>query len=246
MISIISLCKIIGYATLIYLIIKIPTQRRYVKILKNQDTSSKQLNNKLIVEYTKTIKGNPNDVETLKKRGGIFCDNGKFKKAIADYNKAIEIAPEDIELYMYRGYAVLQTDIQKAIDDFNKVIEKNPCYDGAYLNRANCYDLLNKNDLAIADYSKAIELNPNSAETYGNRGAAYAKIRDVDRAILDYNKSISINPNLPHTCYLRAVAYFNKQEFNSAWEDVHKAESLGYKINTKFLTVLRKASGRRS
>ena len=42
----------------------------------------------------------------------------------------------------------------------------------------------------------------------------------------------------------RGVAYYHKREYDKAWEDVHKAQSLGYQVNSGFLKAIREASGR--
>lgn len=69
-----------------------------------------------------------------------------------------------------------------------------------------------------------------------------------DKDIADFSKSIELNPDnsmKAYYYYLRAYTYcYNKKDYNKAWDDVHKAEELGYNVDARFLSALKKASGR--
>ena len=80
---------------------------------------------------------------------------------------------------------------------------------------------------------------------YGNRGRAYGRDKgQYNKAISDFNKAIEIDPKYAMAYNNRGAAYFYIKEYENAWNDVKKAQALGYKIDPKFLEMLRKASGR--
>ena len=57
-----------------------------------------------IVEYTKSIKIDPNDAETYYNRGVSKRNLKDFKGAILDYTKAIELDPNKIDAYNNRAF----------------------------------------------------------------------------------------------------------------------------------------------
>ncbi len=72
------------------------------------------------------------------------------------------------------------------------------------------------------------------------RGYVYCSMSEYDKAIDDFSKAIKLKPDAG-VYYYRAFAYFHKDEYHRSWEDIQKAESLGYKIDRKFLKDLKKA-----
>ena len=127
------------------------------------------------------------------------------------------------------GCATVQTELNDA---------------NAYNNRGNAYFIEGQYDQAISDYNKALEINPRNANAYSNRGNVYYHKGQYDQAISDYNKALEINPRFAKAYSNRASAYKSIGQYDKAWEDVDKAQDLGFKINPRFLRLLRKASGR--
>ncbi len=62
--------------------------------------------------------------------------------------------------------------LDKAIADFTKAIEKNPRFAEAYYFRGLVYYDKGQYDKAISDFTKAIEINARGAEAYSKRGIA--------------------------------------------------------------------------
>jgi tetratricopeptide (TPR) repeat protein len=98
--------------------------------------------------------------------------------------------------------------------------------------------------LAITDLNKELEINPNDAYAYGLRGQIYDKKGDLDQGIADSNKAIEISPNYAFAYSERAWAYLVKGDYDKSWADVYKVESLGMKIDPKFLNDLKEKSQR--
>jgi tetratricopeptide (TPR) repeat protein len=133
----------------------------------------------------------------------------------------------------------------QSIACLNEDIDLNPRNAGAYNHRGIAYAKgKGQYDKAIGDFSKAIELNPRYAAAYYNRGLAYYNKGQHDKALADYSRAIEINPRDAKAYNNRGIAYFYIKEYDNAWRDVKKAQSLGYKIDPKFLKNLREASGR--
>ncbi len=131
----------------------------------------------------------------------------------------------------------------EAIVEFNKALAVKPSV-GAYIARGATYAAKGDLDKAIADFSGAIMINPNYAEAYSSRGLAYAYRGDMNQGIADCNKASEIRPDYAAAYSTRAIIYFMQKKYDRSWADVQLAESLGYKVNPRFLDELRSASGR--
>lgn len=101
--------------------------------------------------------------------------------------------------------------------------------------------------IKVKSLTKAIERNLNDVEAYWKRGEVYRKFyhdcrKDVlGLAISDYSKAIDLRPDFAKAYYSRAIIYYNKREYAKSWQDVHKAETLGFKVDSKFLKKVSKA-----
>jgi tetratricopeptide (TPR) repeat protein len=125
---------------------------------------------------------------------------------------------------------------------WNDTVHKSPKKARPYNTRGLAYEKQGNFTQAISDYTKAIEINPSLAEAYNNCGVVYYDKGNFTQAISDYTKAIEINPNYAQAYNNRGLAYYEKQEYDKVWVDVHKAEKLGYKVNSYFLEALKKAS----
>ena len=198
-----------------------------------------------ISDYDHAIQIDPSLLYAYDNRGTAYGKQGKLSQAVSDYSRAIEINPQYAKAYFNRGLAYdLQKDFLKAVSDYSKAVAINAQYAQAYNNRGNVQDELGRTLQALADYTRAVEINPRYAEAYDNRGIDYVNQGTLHQAILDFSKAIEINPDYAEAYNNRGVVYSKGKEYDKAWADVHKAESLGYRVDTQFLLDLRKASGR--
>ncbi|MGB7910766.1 MAG: tetratricopeptide repeat protein [Desulfobaccales bacterium] len=147
--------------------------------------------------------------------------------------------------YLVKGNEQLKGgNLDQAVADYNKALELNPKLAWAYNNLGIIYLQKEDYDHAFAAYNKALEIDPKQAQFYNNRGGAYREIGHNDEAISDFNGALELNPSYANAYYNRAAAFYAKKDFDKAWADVNKAQSLGAKIDPKFLEGLRRASGR--
>lgn len=69
-------------------------------------------------------------------RGVIYDSLGLWALAYKDFSQAVELYPKMVAAYNYLGlYLLLKDDYDSAIDAFNAVLELDPNYDYAFLNR---------------------------------------------------------------------------------------------------------------
>src|SRR6266513_723537 len=155
----------------------------------------------------------------------------------ASAHAALGQSPRTAQEFNYRGLdRQNRGDIDGAIDDFTKAIERS---DGmvqvvGYINRANARLSKSDWDGAIADYTRGLELQLNPGEnlkakpersnreavsvssgatlappiefTFNGRGNARRAKGDVDGAIADYTKALEQNPKYADAFYNRGVA----------------------------------------
>jgi len=151
-------------------------------------------------------------------KGVEYGRQGKYDEAISEFSKAIEINPNLAKAYNDRGLSY-----------FYKILVEEAC--------KNVYSA----------YKKVVENSPDYTVYQNTPSQNYSKKEhqgNYEQAISDLNKAIEINPELAEAYNNRALIYYKQGNYNKAWEDVHKAESLGYKVNPEFIEKLKKTSGR--
>jgi tetratricopeptide (TPR) repeat protein len=197
----------------------------------------------------KTKSSKPSDVSTKAgKDEDIITIDSTSKKpedAVTRLTKAIKRNPHDARAYRNRADVYLSRGkISNAISDYTRALGIDPYFADTYFSRAFAYRQLGFLNRAIADYSKAIELNPHDVRFYFNRADVYGKKGDYTHAIEDYDRAITIDPKVALFYNGRAAAYFFKKEYEKSWADVAQAQALGGQSNSKFIEMLKKASGR--
>jgi Tfp pilus assembly protein PilF len=104
--------------------------------------------------------------------------------------------------HLHRANAsVSKGDLDQAIADYNRAIQRNPSLALAYKGRGNISRMKNEYDRAIADYDKAIKLDPIDAESYFYRAVSFHKKGDLSHAMEGYDEVIRLNPNAAAGAY---------------------------------------------
>ena len=83
---------------------------------------------------------------------------------------------------------------EDAIDNFNKVIESDPNFKEAVLNKGIALLNLSQNEDAIEHLNKVIEIDPNYKEAYLYKGEALWDLKQYQDAIEFFNKVIELDP----------------------------------------------------
>ncbi|MFQ6113175.1 MAG: tetratricopeptide repeat protein [bacterium] len=141
--------------------------------------------------------------------GTIKLSPGEKKTLAVELPPLEESQKEKIyteEDYYYSGLSAMkEMDLEGAIADFSKAIEKLPSYAEAYSARAEAYSLIREKKLAHDDYIRAAEI--------------YQIRKDLNKAITAYNKAIELDKKSV-TAYLgRANTYLRKGEEIAAIAD---------------------------
>jgi len=124
------------------------------------------------------------------------------------------------------GRACAETDYDCRITNFTKVIELDPTYFGAYLDRGTAYRKKRLNDLALADLNKAIELKPDLAPAYYFRGIVNGEKGNFEQSLADFNKTIQLKPDVADVYNNRGFTYRRMGNTKLALEDFEKAIQL--------------------
>lgn len=161
-------------------------------------------------------------------------DSYDIERAINYFSRAIHLRPDFYDAYLYRACAFNNIDrTQEAIQDLNKVIEHNPLYGEAYLERGRAYHGENF-EQANDDYSRAIfldsKLNKSCVwEAYLRRGSLHLWNDEGDPlvAIKDFSSVIAFNPNYRLAYYYRGLVYQQKlYDFEAALKDAYRCIEL--------------------
>jgi tetratricopeptide (TPR) repeat protein len=189
----------------------------------------------------------PKDAKSYIDRGIAYGEKGQYDQAISDYNKALEIDPRSAGAYYNRGLAYAKEGkYGQAISDFTDALKINPKDPYTYYNRGLAYVEKDQSDQAIDDFTKVLEIEPKAAGAYYYRGIGYVDKGKFGWAIDDFTKVLEMDPKSAGVYYYRATAYYFGKDYDKSWKDIKKAQDFGYKIPSKFLENLRKASGRQN
>jgi tetratricopeptide (TPR) repeat protein len=118
-----------------------------------------------------------------------------------------------------------QSNFTDAIIQFDKVINLNPNYTIAYLDRGASKTNLGQYEGAIIDYQKAEELGLKTSILYSNWGYAYYKLKQPVKALTYLEKAIEIDPNNGNAYRFRGEIKYDKNDNKGAVQDYTKAIS---------------------
>jgi predicted Zn-dependent protease len=147
-----------------------------------------------IVDATKTLDRNANDVATLQKRGRAYAKKGQHELALADFSKAIQLKPNDVALRVLRGRAY--HDLRRhedALRDYEEALRLAPNNIGARNGRAITNRAMQRYEAALTDYDELIRYNPSFVAGYFNRALLLIDLNKPDDAMRDLNEAISID-----------------------------------------------------
>jgi tetratricopeptide (TPR) repeat protein len=104
----------------------------------------------------------------------------------------------------YRGFSIVKGMMEKAIEEYKRVVRMKPDYAAAYFGLAECYrgdgivdDLPHRrlSETSITYYKQAIRIDPDYAEAHVGLGKAFKQLDRFDEAIAAIRLAIRIKPN---------------------------------------------------
>jgi tetratricopeptide (TPR) repeat protein len=91
---------------------------------------------------------------------------------------------------------------QGAIDEYQRLIERQPDYAVAYFNKALLLKKLQQNAAAMDAYAEALRLGiDHQEEVYSNMGVLYSEMQDAGKAKEMYEKALEIAPDYVHALF---------------------------------------------
>lgn len=179
-----------------------------------------------IEQFSEEIQDNP-DPMLYHLRGIAYMAREDWGRAVNDLEEAYELGDASTMLHINLGTSLLNLGlIEKAEQEFTKVIESYPDQAIAFQSRGDLYIDLQDYEKALADLKKASELAPKSAETYNSIGVALRMTGQFEKAIQAYSQAIEFDENLMSAFLNRGYAYKSIGAFQKALADYEKALEL--------------------
>jgi serine/threonine protein kinase/tetratricopeptide (TPR) repeat protein len=150
-----------------------------------------------------------------------------WAKAIKGYETIIDLYPDEKRPYSKLGdlYIGNRTrNLEKALENYSKVIEIDPLDGYGYNDLAYVYDDLGDFEKSIWAINEYIALTPDEANPYGTRGDLYAWNGKIDEAIESYKESLKRKPDF--SLVSLGHMYLFKQDYAQA-ETFYNQELMG-------------------
>lgn len=113
---------------------------------------------------------NPQDVDVLINRGGLYRLLKRYEEAIADFERVIDLAPNWYVPYYALGLVLIDANrYEAAINAFSNALESDPdshWYPRILAFRAHTYELARQPEKAERDWQRAKAINPD-VKLYG-------------------------------------------------------------------------------
>lgn len=146
-------------------------------------------------------------LESQKSINSAIAPLEKQYKAIIERQNEQEIKLK-VEHHLSQAYRYAEdTNYQKGLENFSKVIKIDQDNEDAYAGRAFTYNKLKENRKALDDYTKAIQINPKDYRYYNNRAATYTHLTQYEKSLEDLNLAEKLAPNKPSVRYNKACLY---------------------------------------
>lgn len=132
---------------------------------------------------------------------------GDFPKALEAISQAQQMRPDDLDLISSKADILGESgDVDGAIAEWTRYIDKSPDFFGGYYRRGFFKDLSQQTDAAIEDYDMSIMLNPDYAYAYLGKGDMLLRKVQTEGAMEAYRKVIALD-TVPNTSSCAMYAY---------------------------------------
>ena len=145
--------------------------------------------------------------------------SGDYLDAMEILNDIINSGQADHRHYALRARAYTGLgNLNNALSDYNRALEKNNSEAGYYLGRAALYIQLNKPARSLPDYTKAIQLQPDRFDSYYARAQAYLDVADYESASSDMQFLLRYFPDNTAYLYETGMIYYTDSKYSKALE----------------------------
>jgi Tfp pilus assembly protein PilF len=124
--------------------------------------------------------------------------------------------------------------LKKAVEQFQQAIERDPNYALGYVGLADCYVLLEINDIptseglpkARAAADRALQIDDSLSEAHASSALVYDQLWRWSEAEAEYKRAISLNPNYATAHQWFAGFLRSKRQFDDALREIKRAQEL--------------------
>ncbi len=155
------------------------------------------------------IKVAPNNYKSFYNKGLLLIKNNKPKQAIESFNKALQLYQYPKAFAARASAYYMLGHIAKGMNVTTQIISEDKKNATAHFVLGNCYNDINKLDVALIEYNTCIELNTEDADYYFKRAIVFGKKQEFKESLSDLTICISINPLYREAYYWRGVAKLN-------------------------------------
>ncbi len=161
---------------------------------------------------TRQMFGNRNNPQFLFFYGLSCFHIGELSKSISIYSKAIELGFREPNIYLNRGIGYVSLkEYSQALDDFRKVLKREPNNVQAISCAGICLFELNKPEDSILYFERAIRINPAFADPIFNKARALSQLSRTHEAFLWMSQALQLQPRNPEFNFNIANLYLELQ-----------------------------------
>jgi len=174
----------------------------------------------------------PNYVSSWETLGMIYRDIRFLVKgssqdwAIKSFNKAIELEPKNPVLYTELGKLYLDSDVEKAKEEFAKGRELKSNYIDAQMQSALIAEKENHLDEAIKIMEGVEKSYPLNVDVLFQLGRLYFNANQIEKAISKLETAVLLMPNHSNALYSLGLSYEKKGEIKKAINIFEKVSQL--------------------
>ena len=177
---------------------------------------------KAIVEYDKSIKASPEDVNLRNDRGYLYYCMDNYELSILDYKRITELEPGNVLGYLGVGRSLVAKEkYEEAILQFDYAIKLDTKYGKSYAFRAECYLLLNDWNKGTDDLISALAADRDDKAFYLMQ---YLSDEAFDLFITKLKIQSTKEPNEVIWHYYAGVIHERKEKYRQAIE--HYSEGM--------------------
>jgi len=182
------------------------------------------------INLRKAIDKNDKDPSYHMILGEINYRNKVYYTTIQEYERAMaldSLIDDEFPRYHYqKAQAYIQLrDLESAISEYKKDLDKHPQDTTAWLELANISQLSGKNSEAAFCLVKFLEIAPNDGERWYSLGVLYLSLRDQEKAAQAFEKAIALNTKMAESYGYLATIYSDRKEYEKAWDAYNRYET---------------------
>jgi len=174
-----------------------------------------------IIAEEPLVEMTPGELERL---GDIYLSRDNLYMAFVQYEKSLTLNPDNIRVRYKKGLVLVLGGLEKdAIDEFKKVLKKEPNYALAYQGLGQAFLEARTYDKAEKNLKKAFELNPKLWKSHNLLGLVYDRQGKHGQAIYEYAAAIRLRPHRGVLYHNLGVSYSQAGDYERAVNAFQKA-----------------------